>query len=221
VIEGPTGADGHAHPLERRRLRLALLGLLVVVAVGAAIVVLTADLAPARPRVVIGGSPLLDQPAPPIELLDLDGRTVRLADYAGRPVIVNFWATWCEPCKVEFPLFRAARQAHARAGLEILGVIHDDGPRAAAEFAAARDARWPLLQDPDDAAYTAYGVVGLPTTFYVDRGGIVRAASFGPPPSGVLDDQLEKILGGSPASSPRSPRSTRSVADVVLHVGEG
>ncbi len=144
--------------------------------------------------IVVGGHPLLDQPAPDFTLTDLDGRTVRLSDYRGRPVVVNFWASWCIPCKAEFPLFNAARAEHTREGLEILGVIHDDSLEAARTFARDQGAGWSMLDDREDVAWNAYQVQALPTTYYVDREGIVRAVSFGPPPSGALDEQLEKIL---------------------------
>lgn len=149
---------------------------------------------PESSPIIIGDSPLVGQRAPDFALQDLDGRTVRLSDYAGSPVIVNFWASWCGPCKVEFPLFRAARDRNAARGLEILGVIHNDSREAARAFVQAQGAPWPMLLDPGDTAWRAYGGFGLPTSFYIDRTGIVRAVSYGPPPSGVLDDQLAKIL---------------------------
>ncbi|MFO1539374.1 MAG: TlpA family protein disulfide reductase [Chloroflexota bacterium] len=153
---------------------------------------------PGASPVVVGGSPLLDRPAPPIELADLDGRTVRLADYAGRPVIVNFWASWCVPCRDEFPAFVAARAAHADAGLEVLGIIHKDLPDPARAFAAAQGAAWPLLPDPGEVVYDAYrGVGGIPISVFIDGGGIVRAVSFGPLSETALALQLARILPAS------------------------
>lgn len=145
-------------------------------------------------RIVVERSPLLDQPAPEFALESLDGGTVSLADYRGRPVIVNFWASWCVPCRDEFPLLRDARQRHAAEGLEILGIVHDDGPDAARDFAEEHGGDWPLLMDPDDEAWQAYGGVFLPITYFIDRQGVVRAVSYGPPPARVLEEQIEKIL---------------------------
>ena len=137
---------------------------------------------------------MVGHPAPAIDLVDLDGQPVRLADFAGRPVIVNFWASWCIPCKDEFPLFHDARARHAADGLEILGVIHDDDAQSAATFAAANGGDWPMLLDPDDVAWAAYRGVALPSSFYIDREGVVRAVSFGPPASGSLEDLIGRIL---------------------------
>lgn len=143
----------------------------------------------------MGGSPLLGKPAPAFTLEDLAGTPVSLADYAGRPVIVNFWASWCVPCREEFPAFRAARAAHADAGLEILGIIHKDAPSSAQAFADAQGAAWPLLADPGEAVYAAYrGVGGIPISIFVDGAGIVRAVSFGPLSEEALAIQLKTIL---------------------------
>jgi cytochrome c biogenesis protein CcmG, thiol:disulfide interchange protein DsbE len=147
------------------------------------------------PSIVVTRSLMLDKPAPPIVLQSLDGSaTVRLADYLGRPVMVNFWASWCLPCREEFPLLAAARAAHAADGLEILGIDHDDDVASAQSFAADHSATWLLLSDPYNAAWQAYLGGLVPTTYYIDRQGIVRAVSYGPPSSGSLDEQLAKIL---------------------------
>src|SRR5262249_1018515 len=83
--------------------------------------------------------------------------------YRGRPVIVNFWASWCIPCRDEFPQFVAARAEHAADGLEILGVVHQDGADTASAFARDHDAGWPMLMDTADAAWQAYRVLGVPS----------------------------------------------------------
>jgi cytochrome c biogenesis protein CcmG/thiol:disulfide interchange protein DsbE len=149
----------------------------------------------APPSIVVSRNPLIDKPVPPLSLPALDGSgTINLADYAGRPVIVNFWASWCAPCRQEFPLFRSAREAHAEEGLEIIGVARDDSVAAAQQFAQDEGANWKLAFDADDTAWRAFGGALMPTSYYIDREGMVRAVSYGPPPAGTLEEQLAKIL---------------------------
>jgi cytochrome c biogenesis protein CcmG/thiol:disulfide interchange protein DsbE len=197
---------GGSRPGPGRTLPLLLAGVaaLVVIVVGA--VLLTVPLgttAPPSGSVVFIGSPLLGKPAPEIALTATDGRTVSLSDYRGRPVIVNFWASWCIPCREEFPQFVAARSAHAEDGLEILGVVHQDGADTASAFARDHDASWPMLMDNADAAWNAYRALGVPSTYFVDRDGIVRATSLGPVTETSLPQQLATILpAGSVSPSP-------------------
>lgn len=109
-------------------------------------------------------------------------------------MIVNFWASWCIPCREEFRLFRSARDEHVQSGFEILGVVHDDSADAARSFAAEHGGNWPMVADPEDVAAQAYGVTALPATFYIDREGVVRAVSYGPPPEEVLAQHIDRIL---------------------------
>jgi cytochrome c biogenesis protein CcmG/thiol:disulfide interchange protein DsbE len=131
TLRDPAAAGG-----SRRRLVV----ILAVAAIATVILAAVASVPLGGPRpsgstIVVGGSPLLGRPAPPIELVDLDGTPVSLAALTGRPVVVNFWASWCEPCKAEFPLLVAADSTHRADGLEIVGVIHQDQPDAARRFA--------------------------------------------------------------------------------------
>jgi len=142
----------------------------------------------------VGGHPLYGQPAPEIDLETLDGERVTLSSLAGRPVLINFWATWCGPCREEFPLMVSAYAEHADDGLEILGILHDDAAEGARAFAVDEAATWPTLLDPDDAAWNAYGGVGMPTSFFVDAEGIVRAFSLGGFTEEGLAKQLATIL---------------------------
>jgi cytochrome c biogenesis protein CcmG, thiol:disulfide interchange protein DsbE len=118
-----------------------------------------------------------DRP-PTFVLRSLDGSCVDLAAFRGRPIVVNFWASWCHPCRDEFPMFRAASEKYGDA-VEIIGVVHDDIPADARRFARQQRADWPLLVDETDAVYDAYGGTGIPETFFIARDGTVNAHLFG------------------------------------------
>jgi cytochrome c biogenesis protein CcmG/thiol:disulfide interchange protein DsbE len=150
--------------------------------------------------IVIGGHPLLGRAAPDFALRDLDGHDVRLADFRGRPLLVYFWASWCLPCRTEFPLLKQALLDHAGERLAVVGVVFKDSAANAGQFMSAQGASWPALVDPGGATAAAYSVFAPPTTFYVDAGGIVRAVSFGPPPAGSLEGLLARILPSASAS---------------------
>lgn len=179
-------------------LILAAAAALVVIGVVAFVPLGTRPEASAGPGgspIVVGGSPLLDKPAPPIELATLDGEPIALADYVGRPVVVNFWASWCVPCRDEFPLFVEARATYAPQGLEILGVVYKDNAASAQAFADDQGAAWPLLADPGEQVYADYaGFGGVPMTVFIDGEGIVRAVSYGPLSEAGFADQVRRIL---------------------------
>ncbi|MFI5255045.1 MAG: TlpA family protein disulfide reductase [Candidatus Limnocylindrales bacterium] len=150
---------------------------------------------------IVGGHPLVGKAAPDFALQDLDGHEVRLSDFQGRPLLVYFWASWCLPCRTEFPLVRQALLDHAADRLAAVGIVFKDSPASAAGFMNAYGATWPALVDPDGSTASAYSVNGAPMTFYIDPAGIVRTVSFGPPPSGSLEELLADILPPAGASS--------------------
>ncbi len=145
---------------------------------------------------MVGGSPLLGKPAPAIALRDLDGNPVTLADYAGRPVIVNIWASWCIPCRAEFPMLVGAYGEYRDRGLEVLGIVHDDAAANARAFAQQQGATWPMLVDTDRVVWHDYIGVGVPQSYFIDAQGIVR------------DLQHRPVLGVRPAGGPGQDLAT-------------
>lgn len=152
------------------------------------------DAGPEGDATTVGGHPLYGQPAPEIDLETFDGERMTLSSLRGQPVLINFWATWCGPCRDEFPLMVKTYAARADDGLEILGILHDDTVEGGRRFAEDQGATWPMLYDADDEAWEDYRGVGKPTSFFVDADGIVRAFSLGPFSEDGLERQLATII---------------------------
>jgi cytochrome c biogenesis protein CcmG, thiol:disulfide interchange protein DsbE len=143
------------------------------------------------------GSPTsIGDEAPDFSLVSTDGETVRLSELRGRPVIVNFWASWCVPCIEEFPLLRDAAEQHADEDLAIVGVIFDDGPEAAAAFMEEHAGAWPAVMDPGMEVAAAYGVFGPPETYFIGRDGRIVARQIGQFSERSLDEKLAAIIDG-------------------------
>jgi len=144
---------------------------------------------------VIIGSPLVGKPAPALAGTTLDGAAFDLAAQKGSPVLVNFWASWCGPCREEFPLLEAAAKRHAGAGLVVVGALYKDDPGPALAFAADQGATWPTVADPDRSIGAAWKVLGPPQTFFIDREGIIREVQVGQVRDAAeLDRLLASIL---------------------------
>jgi cytochrome c biogenesis protein CcmG, thiol:disulfide interchange protein DsbE len=134
--------------------------------------------------------------APAFALSDLDGNPLRLADLAGRPVIVNFWASWCGPCVEEFPMLASAAERHAADGLVVVGIVNRDRSEAARGFMSRMGASWPAAMDPGGAVAASYGIFGLPETFFISREGVVVARQIGPLTAADLERKLASVLEG-------------------------
>jgi len=146
----------------------------VVVAIVVAVVVaimLYASVKTPGSGVVAGGSETI---APDFELKDLNGKSVRLSDYRGKAVVLNFWATWCPPCKHEIPWFIDLQNKYGSQGLQIIGVSMDEGGvETVAPFARQMGINYAVLLGNSKVGDLYGGVRGLPTTFYIGRDGKV------------------------------------------------
>ncbi len=129
--------------------------------------------------------------APDFALVLDDGRTVRLSDLQGRPVVVNFWATWCGPCRLEMP--ELVKAADADPELALLAVNVQEARPPVEEFAATFAMDLPVVLDSDGKVRNLYRVPGLPTTYFVDRAGKISAVVVGPLTPQVLADRLAEI----------------------------
>jgi cytochrome c biogenesis protein CcmG/thiol:disulfide interchange protein DsbE len=183
------GAAARSGP-ELRRLPLGYLvvaATLPIVLLGLLAVVLLSR-APATSPTAVGAL------APDFSLADLDGNPIHLSELRGRPVVVNFWASWCGPCVEEFPLLREAAVEHAEDGLAIVGIVYDDRSEAARDFMRRNGATWPAAMDPGQRVAQAYGIIGPPETFFIGRDGTIVARQFGQFSAGSLDEKLAAII---------------------------
>ena len=137
----------------------------------------------------IANSPLLGRAAPPIRGETIDGTEVTLDELRGQWVLVNYFATWCVPCRKEHPeLIRFAEQRKGTVAL--LGVVYSDSADAVRRFRREEGGDWPMVLDPEGRTALEWGVAGVPESFLVDPQGIARARILG----GVTVDGLERLL---------------------------
>jgi peroxiredoxin len=131
---------------------------------------------------VSGTAQTLDigQPAPELALTDLAGNTHRLSTYRGKGVLLNFWATWCDPCRAEMPSMESAYHALGDMGLVVLAVSLDAGSRGPVDdFVKEFALTFPILLDSAGTSARSYRVFGLPTTFLIDRNGRLAGREVG------------------------------------------
>ena len=135
--------------------------------------------------------------APDFSLRSVDGKKVALSDYKGKAVLINFWATWCAPCKIEMPWLVALRNQYAGQGFEILGVSEDDAdtPRAKlAKFGQEQGLNYPLLVGDDAVSRKYGGVEFLPTSYFVGRDGKIVAETAGLVSKSEVEESIKKAL---------------------------
>jgi len=144
------------------------------------------------PAGVRDGGPRVGDPAPDFTLKTFDGKTVSLSDYAGKPVVLNFWASYCHPCREEFPLFREQLAEHP-GEFVVLGVDAKDIQSDAEEFAKKEKATWPIVVDADNDVAQAYGVGAVPQTFFVKPDGTVALRYYAQIPEAKWSDALASI----------------------------
>ena len=140
-------------------------------------------------------SELIGQPAPPFSLPRIDaGGVVDLGDLSGQVVVVNFWASWCLPCREEHDAVAAAWGRYRERGVVVLGVSFEDTKDAALAFRDELGGDWPLVADPDSRTAIAYGVFGVPETFVIAPDGSIAAKSTGAVTYEWLTDEIESAL---------------------------
>lgn len=156
-------------------------------------------------------NPLVGKMAPNFTLKDTKGQKVSLADYKGKAVVVDFWATWCAPCKIEIPWLEQFNNEYADKGLQIIGISEDNldlqdkatlakEKKDITEKAAQMKINYPVLFDDADVSTPYGGVDGLPTTFFIDRSGKVVASTVGLVSKDEIEANIKKALNSGAQS---------------------
>lgn len=142
-------------------------------------------------------SPLVGQIAPQFALRTVGANdTLSLDGFRGRPVIVNFWATWCVPCHQEHPILVAAAQRYG-AQITFVGVVFEDEEATILEFLRRQGSAYPTLIDPGGKTSIAYGIGGVPETFFIDATGKIIAKYEGPLTPDLMNGYIGRLLGTS------------------------
>jgi len=145
------------------------------------------------------------QAAPEFELTSLDGKRVKLSDFRGKAVLLNFWATWCEPCKVEMPWFVELQKKYGNDGLVVLGVAMDDTETSKiAQFASEMGVNYPVLLGTDQVSEDYGNVQYLPTSFYIDREGKLVGKGTGLLGRDEIEQNVQKALASRVAGANQS-----------------
>lgn len=142
---------------------------------------------------VVEAAPLAGYAAPDFTLQLTNGDTVSLSDYRGKPVVLNFWATWCPPCRAEIPHFQSA-SINYNGQVSILGVNDGEAPATVREFVNDYNMTYPVLMDTSSAVSIQYRVNALPTTVFIDAEGVIQELFTGIINEAVLEARIENLL---------------------------
>src|SRR6202451_4716223 len=158
-----------------------------------------------KQEAAIGNIQMKSGVAPDFALQSLDGKTVRLSDFRGKPVVLNFWATWCGPCKIEMPWFVDFQKQYGAQGLQIVGVAMDDASKEdISKFAKDMGVNYPILIDKESVGDQYGGVPALPETFLIGRDGKLMDKIIGLRGKGEIEEDIKKALNTQPAATQAS-----------------
>jgi thiol-disulfide isomerase/thioredoxin len=168
-----------------------------------------------QPKSQVNVKPNTDRkPAPEFSLKDVDGRTVTLAEYKGKVVLLNFWATWCGPCKIEIPWFAEFEQKYKDRGFAVLGVAMDEeGWEVVKPYLAEAKVNYRVIMGNDTVSGLYGGVESLPTTFVLDQDGRIASTHVGLVSKGDYENEILQLLEGGRADAGRAMVASRRAAD--------
>jgi cytochrome c biogenesis protein CcmG/thiol:disulfide interchange protein DsbE len=132
--------------------------------------------------------------APDFTVNDIDGKKLTLSDYKGKVVLLDFWATWCTPCRAEIPAFVEMQQKYGSQGFQVVGISMDDNAKPVHEFYRDYKMNYPVAVGDDKLAQSFGGVLGLPVNFIIDREGRIHAKYLGATDVAVIDKAVSDLL---------------------------
>ncbi len=184
-----------------RPYRLAL-GMLALVLVTLVVIQSCANNAPDSDRGVGTGAqtvqlepaPEVGHPAPDFTLKDLDGNLVRLSDLRGKAVFINFWATWCPPCRAEMPEIEAVHQEYKDKGVVVLGVDISEPESTVRQYIQQGGFSWTIVLDGTGEVARDYQIAAIPASFFLDREGIIRAVNIGAMTKRAMEAKLAEAI---------------------------
>ena len=136
--------------------------------------------------------------APEFSLTDLNGRNLELASYRGKVVLLDFWATWCGPCRIEIPGFVDLQDRYREQGLAVIGISLDDGPEPVRDFYREYRMNYPVAMGNGKVSELFGGILGLPTTFLIGRDGRIYAKHMGATDISVFEEEIKELLAAEP-----------------------
>lgn len=135
-----------------------------------------------------------NEPAPDFTLLTISGGDFHLSDHKGKPVLINFFASWCLPCREEMPIIEKIVQKYEPKGVVFLGIAVDDTEEKMKDFIATYHVTFQVGIDKTAAIQKSYGLYGIPTTYFIDKQGIINYSHSGSVTKELLQNELDKLL---------------------------